>query len=224
MSEGAGARERIEVAAAGARGGIEIAGTGASAAELPEWIRGPADVVGRMLLGAEIVREVEGERMRVRIVETEAYDQHDPASHSYRGPTPRTAAMFLEGGHAYVYLSHGIHHCLNVVAGPAGFGAGVLIRAAEPVEGADAMLRRRGRGGVELTNGPGKLAQALEIDLSLRGHDLRRPPLRLIPGPPIASELIDTTPRIGVSKGSNWPRRYTIAGNPFVSKARTTSR
>ena len=132
----------------------------------------PVEQAARRLLGCELVSEIDGEYVRVRIVETEAYDETDPASHTFRGRTPRNAAMFLPAGHLYVYRSHGIHFCCNVVTGRAGVGSGVLIRAAEPLEGEEIMRARRGRGGAELTNGPGKLGQALGADLSLTGTSL----------------------------------------------------
>lgn len=183
------------------------------------WLHVPVEDAARRLLGCEIERELDGQRLRVRIVETEAYDQDDPASHAFNGRTPRNAAMFLPAGHAYVYRSMGIHHCLNMVTGSAGHGSGVLVRAAEPLEGTDSMVMRRGgRGGVLTTNGPGKLCQALGVDLTLTGHDLSAPPLRLLRRDPLPPERIVTTTRIGISKGVDAPRRFLVAGDRYVSR------
>jgi DNA-3-methyladenine glycosylase len=170
-------------------------------------------------LGCELVRVVDGLTLRARIVETEAYDQNDPASHTFRGRTPRNAAMFMPAGHAYVYRAMGIHHCLNMVAGPEGFGEGVLIRAVEPLEGEDFMVARRGgRTGALVTNGPGKLCQALAVDLSLTAHDVGVPPLQLVRRSPLADVEIVTTTRIGISKAAEWPRRFYERGSRYVSK------
>lgn len=183
------------------------------------WLDAPVEEAAKALLGCELVREVEGHTLRARIVETEAYDQEDPASHTYRGPSARNAAMFLPAGHAYVYLSHGIHHCLNMVAGRSGYGAGVLIRAVEPLEGVKVMERLRGgRVGVQATNGPGKLAAAMGVDLSLTGHDVGTPPLRLVRRPPLTQGRIVTTTRIGISKAAELPRRFYDADSAYVSR------
>jgi DNA-3-methyladenine glycosylase len=183
------------------------------------WLDVPVEEAARALLGRELVRVVDGETMRVRIVETEAYDQNDPASHTFRGRTPRNAAMFMPAGHAYVYRSMGIHHCLNMVAGPEGFGEGVLIRAVGPLEGEDVMVARRGgRTGALVTNGPGKLCQALAVDLSLTGHPVGEPPLQLVQRSPLPDEQIVTTTRIGISKAVDWPRRFYDRGSTYVSK------
>lgn len=185
------------------------------------WLAGEVEQAARNLLGCVLVSTVDGFTVRARIVETEAYSQDDPASHTFRGPTPRNQAMFLAAGHAYVYLSHGLHHCLNMVAGRAGQGAGVLVRAVEPVDGLDVMQARRGgRSGPVLANGPGKVGQALGVDLSLTGHDLTLPPLRLVRGALRQGETISVTPRIGISKAVDLPRRFLITGNAWVSKAR----
>lgn len=183
-------------------------------------LRGPVEEAARRLLGCEIVREIGGEVLRVRIVETEAYDQDDEASHTWIGRTPRNDAMFLSAGHLYVYLSHGLHSCANVVTGEEGYGSGVLIRAAEPLDGEARMQARRGRGGPELTNGPGKLCQALGIDRSLTGHDLSLPPVRLLMRPAVPDPEIVTTPRIGISKAVDLPRRFHLRGSPYVSRMR----
>jgi len=183
------------------------------------WLQGPVEDAARRLLGCELVHAVDGETLRVRIVETEAYDQLDPASHAFHGRTAANDAMFRSAGHAYVYLSHGIHHCLNVVTGQEGFGCGALVRAAEPVGPVGEMTRRRGRDGVQLTNGPGKLCQALAVTRALTGHDLTRPPLRLIERPALPDDEVVTTTRIGISRAVEAPRRFYIRGNPYVSRS-----
>lgn len=182
------------------------------------WLDVPVEAAARRLLGCEIETTVGGEPTRVRIVETEAYDQDDPASHSFVGRTARNDAMFRAAGHAYVYLNYGIHRCLNVVTGVDGHGSGVLIRAGEPLVGADVMERRRGRGGIELTNGPGKLGQALAIELDLSGHDLADAPLRLVEQPPVGSAEIVTSARIGITKAADAPRRFYLADSPYVTR------
>ncbi|HHS96728.1 MAG TPA: DNA-3-methyladenine glycosylase, partial [Chloroflexi bacterium] len=131
--------------------------------------------VARDLLGRVLVRVLDGERLSGRIVEVEAYiGEDDRASHARFGPTERNAAMYGPPGHAYVYLIYGVHHCLNLVTGPEGFPAAVLIRALEPLEGVEQMRGLRG-GRPDLTNGPGRLCQALGIDLRFDGADLCAP-------------------------------------------------
>lgn len=178
----------------------------------------PSEDAARRLIGCELVREVDGRRLRARIVETEAYDQDDPASHTHRGETDRNRAMFDAAGHLYVYQIHGIHYCCNVVTGRAGYGSGALIRAVEPLEGRAYMEARRGRGGVELTNGPGKVCQALGIDRSLTRHDLSLTPLQLIERDPVPPENIVNSLRVGISKATDLHRRFYLRGNPFVSR------
>lgn len=184
-----------------------------------DWLDAPTEVAARRLLGCELEHDLGGEVLRVRIVETEAYDQDDEASHAFRGPTVRNATMFGAAGHLYVYRIHG-HHCCNVVTGLAGYGQGALLRAAEPLVGETVMHDRRGRGGHDLTNGPGKLCQALGITSEFDGHDLARPPLRLIRRPPLADDDIVVSTRIGISKAVDRPRRFHVRGNPYVSTRR----
>ena len=173
----------------------------------------------RWLLGAVVRHELPGGRvLSGRIVETEAYFETDPASHTYRGPTPRNRAMFGPPGHAYIYLSYGIHLCLNVTAGPEGYGAGVLLRALEPVDGIDIMRELRGRPDRELTSGPGRLTQALGISADLYGHDLRKPPLTVTGGGTVPAELVTAGPRIGISRAVDEPLRFHVTDSLFVSR------
>ncbi len=183
-------------------------------------LQGDAASAARWLLGALLVRVLEdGTVLSGRIVETEAYDQHDPASHTYRGRTKRNAAMFGPAGRAYVYLSYGMHWCLNVTAGQSGFGAGVLLRGLEPLEGVSVMESLRGGArGRLLTNGPGKLAQALAVTDALYGHDLTLPPLQLFGGGRVPQRDTVTTTRIGLSRGAEAPLRFFIRDSPWVSR------
>ncbi|MGI8729321.1 MAG: DNA-3-methyladenine glycosylase, partial [Solirubrobacteraceae bacterium] len=154
------------------------------------------------------------------IVETEAYHESEPACHAFAGLTPRTRPLFEAPGTAYVYRSYGIHALLNVVVEPAGVGAAVLIRALEPLSGLQDMVARRGRPLVtDLCSGPGKLTQALGIDLSLDGTSLEAGPIRLGP-PPAARPLaaIATGRRIGITKATELPWRFCAAGSPHVSR------
>lgn len=179
-------------------------------------------VVGRSFFDRpvlEVARELIGMRLLVdgvggSIVEAEAYAPDDPASHSFRGPTPRNAAMFGPPGHAYVYKIYGIHFCLNFVCQP---GHAVLIRALEPEVGLEAMRARRGGVGErQLCSGPGKLAQALGIDLSQDGLPLDAAPFALAAGD--GGHEVVTGQRIGITKGVETPWRFAHKGSPFMSR------
>ena len=173
----------------------------------------------KYLLGCIIVRTLpDGKVLKSRIVETESYHQEDPASHTFNGQSPRNRAMFGKPGYAYVYFTYGIHWCFNVTAGPVGYGAGILIRAAEPLAGLEYMKKQRGLEDVrQLTNGPAKLAQALGITKELYGHDLGKPPLQLHKPDVRNFEVIETT-RIGISKAVDEIARFYIKDNDFISK------
>ena len=174
-----------------------------------------------MLLGCIIRRQTPKGIIKLKIVETEAYHQDDPASHSFRGLTPRTAPMFQAGGHMYVYFTYGMHYCLNIVTGPAGRGEGVLLRAAEPREGIDIMKANRGIDDIKnLANGPGKLAQALGIfDTSLSGKILNKSSIFVEePAEKVNASDIAAGPRVGIRHAAEQPWRFYIKGNPFVSK------
>ena len=151
------------------------------------------------------------------IVEVEAYDQDDPASHGFRGLTTRTASMFGPPGHAYVYRSYGIHWCLNLVCAEAGRAEAALVRALEPTAGLEAMRERRGLDAPRaLCSGPGKLCQALGITRVLDGLPLDAPPFELVARdaePPLA-----VGPRIGITRAVELPWRYGLAGSPFLSR------
>jgi DNA-3-methyladenine glycosylase len=154
------------------------------------------------------------------IVETEAYHDSEPACHAFVGLTPRTRVLFGPPGRAYVYRSYGIHALLNAVCEPEGVGAAVLIRALEPVTGLDAMRARRGIEAVErLCSGPGKLTEALGIDLDLNDTDLERGPIVLSARPRAWGEVrTSVSRRIGITKAAELPWRFCAAGSRFVSK------
>ncbi len=173
----------------------------------------PAEHVARQLIGVTVlVNGVGG-----RIVETEAYDREDPASHAFSGPTERNASMFGPPAHTYVYRSYGIHWCLNFVCREEGHGAGVLIRALEPLAGLDEMRRRRDADDVWLLcSGPGKLCQALGVTRADNGRALSAPPFELLPAP--RGLDVVTGPRIGISKAMDVPWRFGLAGSRFVSR------
>ena len=156
------------------------------------------------------------------IVETEAYDQDDPACHAHVGLTPRTSVLFGEPGNAYVYLSYGIHRLFNIVCEPEGRGAAVLVRALQPAYGIPAMRRRRGkRPDADLCSGPGKLTQAMGIGLEHNGEPLDSQPFKLIPCSGEWQDIeIVTGPRIGITKAVEYPWRYCAADNPHVSRPR----
>ncbi len=177
----------------------------------------PTVEVARGLLGKILVHgETAG-----RIVETEAYlGGGDMAAHSARGITPRTCVIFGPPGHAYVYFIYGMYECLNLVAEPAGAPGCVLLRALEPLAGIDAMRRRRpaARTLRDLASGPGRLTLAMGITRAHNGADVTRGPLT-VRTPPLAEPFqIQVTPRIGIRHCADWPLRFVIQGNAFVSR------
>jgi DNA-3-methyladenine glycosylase len=171
------------------------------------------------LLGWELIRELPQGRVSGKIVEVEAYHQDDPASHSYRGLTPRTAPMFEAGGHIYVYFTYGTHYCLNIVTGKKGAGEAVLIRALEPTNGFDFMkINRKTENISNLTNGPGKLTQAIGINnTQMSGQKLGKLSLYLVP-PKQRVDISDimAAPRIGITRATENHWRFYLKDNPFV--------
>ena len=177
--------------------------------------------MGPDLLGKVIRSTIGGEEVAARIVETEAYvGPHDEASHAAEriGRTARNASLFAAPGTAYVYLSYGIHWCLNAVTHREGYPSGVLLRALEPLENLPAMRARRGTSDRDLARGPGRLAQALGVTGALDGHQLQIPPLTVHDAPPVPADDILATPRIGVSRAADWPLRFTIRGSRWLSR------
>lgn len=189
-------------------------------AELPE----DTVALARFLIGKWVVRELRGERLAGRIVETEAYVPGDAACHAFRGETPRNRTLFLERGRAYVYFCYGSAWMLNVSAEARGVGAGVLIRALEPQQGLDRMQRLRGVERVrDLARGPGRLAEALAIGRAQDGLDLcARGPLWLAARGEDAVEIGVST-RIGLSRQAHRPLRFYARGSAYVSGPRSLS-
>lgn len=175
-----------------------------------------APTVAAQLIGITVLVDGVGGR----IVETEAYDEEDPASHCFGGPTPRNAAMFGPPGRLYVYRSYGLHWCMNFVCREAGRGAGVLIRALEPTDGIDVMRRRRGLEDLRLLcAGPGRLAQALAIDAGFNARPLDASPLSLRAEPDAALVELLSGPRIGISKAVERPWRFGEKGSRYLSRS-----
>lgn len=187
-----------------------------------KFLQGVAQEVAPRLLGCELVRTINGHTLRGRIVETEAYDQTDAASHSYRGQTPRTEIMFGPAGRLYVYFTYGMHYCCNVVVGDEGRGAAVLIRALEPLEGQIPMSesRQKPQSSILLTNGPGKLCQAMQISRRLNGSNLmeEESEVRLVTHDSLRDEEIIRTTRVGITQAMDVPWRFYIKGNPYISR------
>jgi DNA-3-methyladenine glycosylase len=187
----------------------------ASAALVPlsrEFYLRPTSQVARDLLGRYLVRELRGDPPQIgRIVETEAYvGEQDRASHAFHGRTARTAPMYEEAGHAYVYLIYGMYWCLNVVTEPVGTPCAVLLRAVEPMDGV-----------LGDTDGPGKVCRAFGIDGKRNRADLTLGPLHITAGEPFPSDAVQTSPRIGVGYAGDWaaaPLRFFISSSPHVSR------
>ena len=181
--------------------------------------------VARALLGCTLWRRRGKELLSARIVETEAYlGANDMASHARRGlRSTRNESMYLEGGHAYVYFTYGMHWCMNVVTGEADIAEAVLLRAAEPVRGIESMRKRRPKAkrDRDLTNGPGKLCAAMSIDENLDGAPLDGDLLWLEDGERVPEEGIAVSPRVGVDYAGEaawWPLRFYVRGNEYVSR------
>lgn len=184
-----------------------------STAAAPFRFEDDAWVVAPRLVGATLMLDGVGGR----IVEVEAYDRSDPASHTFRGPTRRNAAMFGPPGRVYVYRSYGIHWCFNIVCREEGHGAGVLVRAIEPLHGLDRMRERRGTVDDRLLcAGPGRVCQALAIDIGHSGMRVESAPFRLLP--PDEPVEVRSGPRIGITRATDVPWRFGLAGSKFLSR------
>lgn len=184
--------------------------------------------VARNLLGCTLWRRSGRQWAAARIVETEAYlGANDLASHARKGlRSARNEAMYLEGGHAYVYFTYGMHFCMNVVTGEEGIAEAVLLRAARPIEGLERIRERRpkAKNEFELMNGPGKFCMAMEIGRELNGHRLDTPPLLITQRVTVVDDAdIAVTPRVGIDgagDATHWPLRFFLRGNRYVSAAR----
>lgn len=179
----------------------------------------PVAQVARDLLGGVLETVVDGHRCAVVVVETEAYGgSDDPASHAATrvGVTERNRVMFGPPGRAYVYRSYGVHWCFNVVTGPEGVGSAVLVRGGAPLVGLDVMRERRG-GRLPLAAGPGRLAQALGVDIAHYGLELMEGPVRVLQGWSVSDHRVGVSPRIGISTAADRPLRFYVRGAPGVS-------
>ena len=190
---------------------------------------GDAVTIARKLLGCILWRTIDGEVLSARIVETEAYlGANDRASHARGGlRTPRNEAMYLPGGHAYVYFTYGMYYCVNVVTGEADIAEAVLLRAAQPISGMETMKRNRAKAKREadLLSGPGKLCMGLQIDRALNGASLLGEELFITKRDhPVSDDDIAVTPRVGIDnsgEAAHWPLRFFLGGNRFVSAPRS---
>lgn len=194
---------------------------GAGSVLAPSFYARPAREVARSLLGKVVRSTVGGLETAGRIVETEAYTgPEDPACHAAArvGRTARNAAMFGAPGTAYVFLSYGMHWCLNAVTDDEEYPAAVLVRALEPLAGLDAMRARRGVPDRDLARGPGRLTHALAITGGLDHHPLQVPPLVFQDAPAIPDDHVAVGPRIGISRAADWPLRFTIRDSPWTSR------
>jgi DNA-3-methyladenine glycosylase len=179
----------------------------------PAWLAVDAETAARRLIGALLLVDGVGGV----VVETEAYDEDDPASHAFAGRTARNATLFGPAGRLYVYRSYGLHWCMNVTSGPDGTGSGSLVRAIEPTRGLDRMSARRGTDDIRrLCAGPGRVTAALGVTRDHDGASLFAPPFSLIP--PTGEPEILAGPRIGITRAADRPRRFTLAGSPFLSR------
>lgn len=187
---------------------------------LPSFYDRPTEEVARDLLGAVLERRAREGIARGRIVETEAYlGPHDPACHAAAGLTARTRTLHGAPGTAYVYFIYGMHWCFNAVTREEGHGSAVLVRALEPLSGLKLMRRRRDvERDSDLTSGPARLCDALAITGEQDGVRLDRGSLRILRGAEVPDESVVVTPRVGIRKATDWPLRYVVQGNRFVSK------
>jgi len=181
------------------------------------------EIVARDMLGTVLECETDDGVASGIIVETEAYlGEHDLACHAVVGRTARTEHLYGPPGISYVYFIYGMYWCFNAVTREAGLPSAVLVRALEPLDGIALMHQRRPRikNDVDLTNGPGKLCTALGITGAMTGKSLQRKPLVIREGAPLANDDIQVTTRIGITKSADWPLRWIIRGNRFVSRGK----
>jgi len=183
------------------------------------FFRRGAKILAPDLIGCLLRKKTDDGFISGIIVETEAYTQDDPASHSFRGRSARNSPMFEMGGLAYVYLIYGVHNCFNITSGMPGNGEAVLIRALQPIDGIDLMIRNRGTQELrDLCSGPGKLCQALQIDRQCNGISLRNSDIQLfVPNSGRSSE-VSVTRRIGITLAADLERRYILTGSKYISK------
>lgn len=191
----------------------------------PEFYQKHVTEVAKNLLGKIFIKQDYNIFLAGKIVETEAYDGiNDEASHTYRGKTERNKVMFLRGGFLYVYFTYGAHFCCNVVTGPEGYGAAVLLRGIEPVEGIDKMIENRFNKKTaspkemqNLTNGPGKICSAFEINREHNGADLTGSRIFILDAEPVPESEINISTRIGIKKAADYPWRF-YTNSSFVSR------
>ena len=184
------------------------------------------EIVARELLGTVLECETDAGTASGIIVETEAYlGEHDLACHAVAGRTARTEALYGPPGTSYVYFIYGMYWCFNAVTRAEGLPSAVLVRALEPLAGTALMHKRRPRvkNDVDLTNGPGKLCTALGIVGSMSAKSLQRKPLVIREGDPVPDEQVEVTTRIGITRSADWPLRWIVRGNRFVSKGRVSA-
>jgi DNA-3-methyladenine glycosylase len=184
------------------------------------------EIVARDMLGTVLECETDQGLASGIIVETEAYlGEHDEACHAVVGRTARTAPLYGPPGTSYVYFIYGMYWCFNAVTREEGLPSAVLVRALEPLDGVQLMQRRRpgSKSVVNLTNGPGKLCTALGIVGSMGGRPLQRKPLLIREGQRVADDRVLITTRIGITRAADWPMRFVVARNPFVSKGKVSA-
>jgi DNA-3-methyladenine glycosylase len=184
------------------------------------------EIVAREMLGTVLECETDEGVASGIIVETEAYlGEHDLACHAAAGRTRRTEALYGPPGTSYVYFIYGMYWCFNAVTREEGLPSAVLVRALEPLDGIALMHKRRPRirNTVDLTNGPGKLCTALGIVGSMSAKSLQRKPVRIREGDAVADDNVEVTTRIGITRSADWPLRWIVRGNRFVSKGKVSA-
>ena len=191
----------------------------------PSYYERETEIVARAMLGTVLEGDTAEGRASGIIVETEAYlGEHDLACHAAAGRTARTEALYGLPGTSYVYFIYGMYWCFNAVTRAKGLPSAVLVRALEPLDGISLMHKRRPRlkSDVDLTNGPGKLCTALGITGSMGGKSLQRKPLLIRQGEPVPDDRVEVTTRIGITRCADWPLRWIVRGNRFVSRGKVS--